>query len=76
MDDTKIDDGGYAFPSQPDAFEPGMSLRAWFAGQAMQGILTSARPDNTLWGRPWEAWAAAAIAGADALIAALAKDKT
>jgi len=39
-----IDDGGSAFPipfsDKPGAYspEPGMSLRDWFAGQAIQGI--------------------------------------
>ncbi|MCK9549179.1 hypothetical protein [Aquamicrobium sp.] len=45
----KIDDGGPAFPTEqghcPDgtwnqSFEPGMSLRDWFAGQALAGMLT------------------------------------
>lgn len=37
-DSKKIDDGGFAFPSQPDADACGMSLRDWFAGQAINGI--------------------------------------
>ncbi|WP_173931365.1 hypothetical protein [Chelativorans sp. Marseille-P2723] len=45
---TKINDGGPAFPAldfnrQPDpnasALFPGMSLRDWFAGQALAGII-------------------------------------
>ena len=39
----QIDDGGPAFPSdnfgQPSA--PGMSLRDWFAGMALQGAIAS-----------------------------------
>jgi hypothetical protein len=36
-----IDDGGRAFPSL-DAYGPkGMSLRDWFAGMAMQGLLSN-----------------------------------
>ena len=44
---TKIDDGGPAFPFGPfgdperDAGQagPGMTLRDWFAGQALEGVL-------------------------------------
>ena len=38
--DKKIDDGGPAFPS---SFVPetGMSMRDWFAGQALAGIYAS-----------------------------------
>ena len=43
-----IDDGGPAFPCQPKNGQgypcgemlPGMSLRDWFAGMALQGLLT------------------------------------
>lgn len=35
-----IDDGGPAFPSGDDV--PGMSLRDWFAGQALAGLIASA----------------------------------
>lgn len=46
----KIEDGGCAFPNQPlgqDGMpwaeaEFGMTLRDWFAGQALAGSLTSA----------------------------------
>ncbi len=42
----KINDGGSAFPQraygQPDQ-SPGMSLRDWFAGMAMQAIVGSFR---------------------------------
>lgn len=40
MSDTKIDDGGPAFPLQEHGDSrsvPGMTLRDWFAGQALQG---------------------------------------
>jgi hypothetical protein len=46
MSNQPIDDGGPAFPGEqgmmPDGlwnqtWEPGMSLRDWFAGQALQG---------------------------------------
>lgn len=41
-ENSKIDNGGPAFPSrflpEPGIFTyPGMSLRDWFAGQALQG---------------------------------------
>lgn len=51
--------GGYVFPSEqgftPDGtnnqtYDPGMSLRDWFAGMALQGMLASetgkTRPDE------------------------------
>lgn len=40
-EDTEMDDGGPAFPSQPwdKNFQPGMSLRDWFAGQALTGLM-------------------------------------
>lgn len=54
---TKIDDGGPAFPEafwptpQSDApdYRPGMSLRDWFAGQALAGLLAfeGTSPGNT-----------------------------
>lgn len=33
------DDGGPAFPVSQNAHEEGMSLRDWFAGQALKGLL-------------------------------------
>lgn len=37
---SALDDGGPAFPSQNGHyFEPGMTLRDWFAGQALTGML-------------------------------------
>ena len=43
MADSKIDDGGQAFPVPADDkagwhSQEGMSLRDWFAGQALAGI--------------------------------------
>ena len=35
---TLIDDGGAAFP-HPGHYSSGMSLRDWFAGQAIAGLL-------------------------------------
>lgn len=43
---AKIDDGGPAFPIPNDpnpgayAAAPGMSLRDWFAGRTLQGLIT------------------------------------
>lgn len=45
MDEKKIDDGGPAFPCVGEGFgnphyhAPGMTLRDWFAGQALAGML-------------------------------------
>ena len=32
------DDGGFAYPSTPDADVCGMTLRDWFAGQSLAGM--------------------------------------
>lgn len=44
---------------------PGMSLRDWFAGQALAGMCTSAGYQ----GLPWDAVSSEAYAAADAMIA-------
>jgi hypothetical protein len=58
------DDGGPAFPMHSDVLPPGMGLRDWFAGLAMQGMLASGSqaPDDRL--------AAEAYAAADAMLEA------
>lgn len=77
----KPNDGGPAFPQTFFAGEKcptGMSLRAWLAGGAMQGILASYPdgmrcadlPDSTC-----NVWANASVRMADALIAELNKEK-
>ena len=40
MSDSKIDDGGFAFPTigNSSCNSDGMTLRDWFAGQAMNAI--------------------------------------
>ena len=39
---SEIDDGGLAFPvSQDTAHFPGMTLRQWYAGMALQGLLAN-----------------------------------
>jgi len=45
----KLNHGGPAFPSKINndyeiAFFPGMTLRDWFAGQALAGMLASRNP--------------------------------
>ena len=47
---TKIDDGGYAFPSPSDEkagwhSESGMAMRDWFAGQAIGAIIRQCASD-------------------------------
>lgn len=52
-DEKRIEDGGTAFPCQPLGTDglpvmemaPGMSLRDWFAGMAMQGLLAQQAAD-------------------------------
>ena len=42
MTEQEIDDGGDAFPVADDSqMYLGMTLRDWFAGQALSGILTT-----------------------------------
>ncbi len=50
---SEVNQGGPAFPSQPldangypDPPSKGMSLRDWFAGMAMQGLVASLTPDQ------------------------------
>lgn len=76
MSDTK--DGGPTFPAtRPERVReslhgqthikveyPGMSLRDWFAGHAMEGMI-SARPDNA----SWDDLAKFAYVAADAMLA-------
>ena len=58
------DDGGPAFPSQNGHyFEPGMTLRDWFAGQALS---TMREPEYT----SFEKIAGIAYKTADAMLAA------
>lgn len=64
----KIDDGGPAGPTSFDSVRDGMSLRAHFAGQAMQGLLTDGWSNNHA-----VDVAKQSVALADALIAELKK---
>jgi len=68
-----MDDGGFAFPMTASTGDPrdgvycqnGMTLRDWFAGQALQGILAGTRNGD----KPAN-WAKAAYLIADAMIKA------
>lgn len=67
---NKINDGGRAFPmSTVDGYsQDGMSLRDWFAGQALNGLLAA----NATYGgktNNWPATANDAFAFADAMLA-------
>ena len=73
-------DGGPAFPTDQHfgtaskGFN-GMSMRAYFAGQAMQGMLVNGFiPDQARPGRGQFDYAAAACKMADALIAELERE--
>ncbi len=75
---TTINDGGPAFPV-PDVYHPngqieygspGMSLRAYFAGQALTGLLANSEGERTFHEIDW---AVCAVRQADALIAELNK---
>ncbi len=75
----KIEDGGPAFPcSAPEGYEPslGMSLRDWFAGQALAGWLASYGPDSShpVSNDAAHLVAARSYAMADAMLAARAKE--
>ena len=45
-----INDGGPAFPITENGLQGynGMTLRDWFAGQALAGLLSLARPDASI----------------------------
>lgn len=72
-----LGDSNYNNPTQ--VYHPGMSLRDWFAGMALQGMLASpVRPENTEDSEVPEdmaisAWAAYSFKLADAMMAERAK---
>jgi hypothetical protein len=64
-------DGGPAFPADPTRDHSGMSLRDWFAGQALAGVIDVCRGDTVGVGETREmlfAWKAYRIA--DAMLSA------
>ena len=73
---TPINDGGPAFPNVPSdplyqSWDQGMSLRDWFAGQAMTAIIGNVycTPDTT-----FKEISGRAYAQADAMLAARKED--
>jgi uncharacterized protein YodC (DUF2158 family) len=68
--EDKVKDGGPAFPIEMTAtpYAPGMSLRDWFAGQALAGGMAAIGQDSG----PvrWDAFAADCYRAADAMLAA------
>ena len=76
---TKIDDGGPVHPCSDASYHTGfsgMSLRAWLAGEAMQGLLGTSPIFNPNWlAKTPSARATHAVAEADALITALKEPK-
>jgi hypothetical protein len=69
MTDTTHTDGGPAFPmwdrTYPGEADSGMSLRDWFAGQAMAGLLAKSRDSFV----EWHEYASWAYGAADAMLA-------
>ena len=65
-------DGGPAFPVPDDASDmPGMSLRDWFAGQVLGGVIAATKSDTREPNETHEQmFARRAYALADALLAA------
>ena len=52
-------DGGAAFPghaNRPASMAPGMSLRDYFAGQALGGRLAQGQWEDTLAMKAWAKW--------------------
>jgi hypothetical protein len=69
--EDKVKDGGAAFPSSfrydlEDWADPGMSLRDWFAGQALHGLCS----DKEFYSMRIELLALEAYKYADAMLAA------
>ncbi len=56
---TKIDNGGPAFPPHrnPETHASGMTLRDWFAGQALQGLAAGLNAQEE-----WHGWSSGEFA--------------
>lgn len=70
---TQQDNGGPAFPTTAGqvVYSHGMTLRDWFAGQALSGMLSNCDESGLNgWGGMYEAAAKEAYSFADALLAA------
>ena len=64
----KHDQSGPAFPISQTNYHPGMTLRDYFAGQALTGWICGTRdPEATSWEPRW--WAREAYKTADAMLA-------
>ena len=80
---SKTNDGGPAFPIPAHIIGPheykdamsGMTLRDWFAGQAIVACLDLDQQAKEYVKEEWEAWAASAYAMADAMLAERLKEK-
>lgn len=75
----KVDDGGPAFPRTQELWEgskvvEGMSLRAWFAGMALQGLLSGNNPSLNAFD-PMDTVVEVALEYADAMVSALKEKK-
>jgi hypothetical protein len=69
----QIDDGGPAFPESNSlgVMQHGMSLRDYFAGQALPGVIAvCAKEPNVRGKQPEEVWATVSYLVADAMIRA------
>ena len=80
MNDSTIDDGGPAFATATCGdWQIGMTLRDWFAGQAMKGIIeacTNAHLHHSAQTPDADVIAKWSVEQADALIAELKQPKT
>lgn len=44
-----MNDGGYAFPVGHPKSQSGMSMRDWFAAQAIMGVINQSNRDDPYW---------------------------